>query len=404
MASYKYSAISLDGEHVNGVVEAYNEFDAADRIKQNCRVVLKLAAVNEEKKSILLVDLDADKLDKKAFTLMCNQFSVILRAGVPIGRTVRLICDKTENKNLHRVLSQVAEDVVAGRSLATSFAERGGKLFPVTFIETVRAGEESGTLADSFDAVSRYYSKRVKMASKVRGALIYPVFVLVVAIVVVIVLMVKVVPTFMNIFDSMDMELPAITKALIAVSNFFRNYTLLIAAIVALIVIGLRLYARNSEGRLKLAKLQLKLPVLGKVAWLDCASQFANTMAMMLNAGLPITKAVSISAKTIDNYYVSYQVGTLTVKLEEGRSLYSGLSESGVLPDILVDMVGVGEETGELEKTLGTIGVYYDNELEQATSEAVAKLEPAILVVLAGVAGFIVLAMYTAMFSMYSGM
>ncbi len=350
------------------------------------------------------MDLDGDKLDKKAFTLMCNQFSVILRAGVPIGRTVKLICDKTENKNLHRVLSKVSEDVIAGRSLATSFAERGGKLFPATFIETVRAGEESGSLAESFEAVSRYYSKRVKMGNKVRGALIYPVFVLIVAIVVVIVLMVKVVPVFMEIFTSMNMELPAVTKALIAVSNFFKNYTLLMAAIAAIIVIGIRLYGRKSEGRLKLAKLRLKLPVLGNVAWLDSASQFANTMAMMLAAGLPITKAVSITAKTIDNYYVSYYVGTLTVKLEEGRSLHSGLVETGVLPDILVDMVGVGEETGELEKTLGTIGVYYDDELEQATSEAVAKLEPAILVVLAGVAGFIVIAMYMAMFSMYSGM
>ncbi|MDO4805016.1 MAG: type II secretion system F family protein [Lachnospiraceae bacterium] len=394
----------MNGERVNGIVEAYNEFDAADRVKQTCKLVLNLTEVNEEKKNILLMDLDANKLDKKAFTLMCNQFAVILRSGVPIGRTVRLIYEKTENKNLHRVLGKVAEDVVAGRSLSAAFAERGGNLFPITFIETIRAGEESGSLADSFEAVSRFFSKRVKLAAKVRGALIYPTFVLVIAIAVVIVLMTKVVPVFTSIFDSMNMELPAITKALIATSDFFRKYTLLIVAIIVLIVLIMRVYARNSEGRMKLAKLQLQLPVLGKVAWLDSASQFANTMAMMLAAGLPITRAVSITAKTIENYYISYEVGSLTVKLEEGRSLFSGLTESGSLPSILVDMVGVGEETGELETTLGTIGRYYDDELEQATSEAIAKLEPAILVVLAGIAGFIVIGMYVAMFSMYNGM
>lgn len=335
---------------------------------------------------------------------MCNQFAVILRSGVPIGRTVRLICDKTENKNLHRILTKVADDVVAGRTLSSSFAERGGKLLPITFIETIRAGEESGSLADSFEAVSTFFSKRVKLAAKVRGALIYPIFVLIVAIVVVIVLMTRVVPVFTSIFDSMNMELPLLTRMLIAVSDFFRKYILLMAAVVAAVIVGIRIYSRKAENRLKLAKLQLRLPVLGKVTWLDAASQFSNTMAMMLAAGLPITKSVGITAKTLENFYISYEVGSLTVKLEEGRSLYAGLSESGCLPSILVDMVGVGEETGELEHTLGTIGQYYDDELDQATAEAIAKLEPAILVVLAGIAGFIVIAMYVAMFSMYNGM
>ena len=389
---------------MTGLVEGYSDFDAVERIKQTCRVVLKVTRVDEKKKNPLLVDLDSNKLDTKAFTLMCSQFAVILRAGVPIGRTVRLVCDKTENKNLHRVLTDVADDVEAGRSVATSFETRGGKLLPATFVETVRAGEESGTLADSFDSIAQYYNKRVKLAAKVRGALIYPAFVLVVAIVVVIVLMVKVVPTFTEIFASLDMDLPGVTKALISISNFFRSYIFLIAAVVVVIIIGIKLYDKSEEGHMKLATLRLKLPVLGPIAYLDGASQFANTMAMMLASGLSITRAISITAKTISNYYISTEIGKLTVKLEEGRSLTASLQETDVLPDILVDMVGVGEETGELEATLATIAVYYDSELETATSEAAAKLEPAILVVLAGIAGFIVIAMYVAMFSMYSGM
>ena len=404
MASFKYTAISLDGQKITGLVEGYSEFDAVERIKQTCKVVTKLTRVDENKKDILHIELDENKLDTKAFTLMCNQFAVILRAGVPIGRTVQLIRDKTEEKRLHRLLVKVAEDVEAGRALSTSFAEHGEKLLPVTFVETVRAGEETGSLADSFESMAKYYTKQVKLSGKVRGALIYPAFVLVIAIAVVIVLMVRVVPTFTAIFESMDMELPGITRALIGVSNFFRKYIIVIIAFVAAVVLGLKLYGRNSEGKLKLAKLYLKMPVLGNIAYLDGASQFANTMAMMLHAGLPVTRAVAITAKTIRNYYLSTEVGRTIVKIEEGRTLHSVLRETDALPDILVDMVGVGEETGELEGTLATIAAFYDNELEEATAAALAKLEPAILVVLAGIAGFIVIAMYVAMFSMYNGM
>lgn len=385
-------------------MEGYNELDAVDRIKQTCDVILKLTPVKQDVGSLMSMDIGGNKLNAKAFTVMCSQFSIILRAGIPIARTVHLIAEKTTDKTLKRILKSVAEDVESGRTVADSFNDRGGSILPPTFVETIRAGEESGNLDRAFDSMYHLFDKRVKMAGKVRSALAYPMFVLVIAIGVVIVLMVKVVPTFTAIFDSYDAELPFMTRLLIGISNFFRSawpYILVIAAIIALVY---KLVQKTEKGKMGLAKLQLKLPILGNIALLNGASQFASSMTTMLGAGLPITRAVSITSRTMDNYYISSETGKLVGKLEEGKALGSSMAEAAYLPDILVDMVTVGEETGELEETMDTISGYYDAELEMATDAAMKKLEPALLIFMAVIAGFIVIAIYMAMFDMYSVM
>ena len=403
MVTYKYTAVSKGGKKVTGVVEGFNQMDAVDRIKQNYDIVLKMTEVKEGGEGGLLnMEIGGNKLNPKAFCVMCSQFAIILRSGIPIARTVHLIADKTTDKPLHRMLTQVAEDVEAGRSLAASFQERGGDLLPTTFVETIRAGEDSGNIDKAFETVHLHYDKQIKTAAKVRSAMAYPLFVLTVAVGVVIVLMVKVVPTFTAIFDELGGELPVMTQILIAISNFFAKYWMLLLGIAAAVFLAYKLYDKNEEGHLNLAKLQLKLPILGNIAELNAASQFANTMTTMLSAGLPMTRCISITAKVLDNYYISQETGKLAAKLEEGHALSTSMRENQVMPDILVDMVGVGEETGEMEQTLHTIAGYYDAELEQATADALAKLEPALLVGLAGIAGFIVIAVYMAMFSMYA--
>lgn len=404
MAAYKYTAISKSGVKVSGVVEGINEFDAVERIKQECDIVLKLTEVVEKKQGILSMEIGGNKLNAKAFSLMCAQFSIILKSGIPIGRTVRLIGDKMTDKKLKKILTQVAEDVEAGRSVAYSFQERGGKLLPAVFIETIHAGEESGNLARAFETMYQHYDKQIKMRAKVRNALIYPVFVLALAVLVVIVLMVKVVPTFLDIFASYGAELPLITRSLIWISNFFQKYISLMVVVFSACFLCFKLYANTEKGRLKVARLALKLPVLGNVTLLGAASEFAANMTTLIGAGLQLTKAVSITARVIDNYYISQSVGRMTARLEEGNSLGKCMREAACLPEILIDMTAVGEETGELENTLHTIAGYYEAELDMAVQDVLKKLEPTLLVVMAGIAGYIVLAVYIAMFQMYSVM
>lgn len=404
MVTFQYTALSKSGEKVTGVLEAYNKFDAVDRIKQSHSVVLKLTEVDPDKQSILTMDFGGNKLNNKAFTVMCSQFAIILKAGIPLSRTVHLIADKTTDKPLKKMLLQVAEDVEAGRSLSASFGERGEKLLPPIFIETIRAGEESGSIDKAFDTMYHHYDKQTKVRGKIKGALAYPAFVFVIAIIVVIVLMVKVVPTFTSIFESYGAELPMMTQLLIGMSNFVRDNILIMLAVVAVAVIAYKIYANTEEGRMNVAKLALKIPIFGNINSLNAASQFANSMTTMLSAGLPLTKAVTITSKVLSNYYISTEVGKIVGRMEEGRALGASLKEANCMPDILVDMTAVGEETGELEETLDTIAGYYDTELDVAVTSAVNKLEPAILVGLAVFAGFIVISIYMAMFEMYNAM
>lgn len=404
MITYKYSAISKSGARVNGVIEGYNEMDAIDRIKADCDVVLKVTPVEEGKESFLTMEIGGNKLNSKQFTVMCSQFAIILKSGIPIARAVNLVYEKTTDKALKKLLKKVATDVEGGRSLAASFEENGAGLLPQTFVESIRAGEESGNLDTAFESMYEHFDKQTKIGAKVKGALMYPAFVLVLGIVVIIVMMVKVIPTFIQIFDGLDAELPAITVSLIVLSGFFQKYWGLLLGIAVVGILVYKIYGNTEEGRIKLAKQSLSVPVLGNIQQLNAASQFANTLCTMIDAGLPLTKAVSITAKALDNYYISQEVGKMTGKIEEGHTLGDSMKESGCMPDILTDMTAVGEESGELSETLSTIAAYYDSELSTAISEALAKLEPAILVVIAAFAGYVVIAIYIAMFSMYGAM
>ena len=357
MNTFKYTAISKGGEKVSGVIEGFNEMDAAVRIRESCKLILKLEAENGNgSMGILNKDLGGTKVNDKAFTVMCSQFAIILNSGVPIARAVDLIAGKMTDKVLKNLLNRVKKDVEGGRSLADSFEEAGGNILPPTFVETVRAGEESGNLAQAFSTMHEHFDKEGKMRTKIKNALAYPIFVLVIAVVVVMVIMIKVVPTFTSVFDSAGGEMPVMMQMLIGISDFFSKYILVIVAVIVAILVIYKIYSSTEEGKLKTAKMQLKMPQFGNIASLNAARQFANSMSTMLAAGLPVTRALSITAKVISNYYISQEVGKLTGKIEEGRSLGESMMEANILPDILVDMTSVGESTGEMESTLKTIG------------------------------------------------
>lgn len=405
MQTYKYTAISKGGERVTGVVEGFNEMDAASRIRDNCKIILKLDAEDEKKSmGVLNMDIGGKKLDDKAFTVMCSQFAIILQSGVPIARAVELIEGKMTDKHLKHLLRSVKEDVEGGRSLSDSFEENGSDFLPPTFVETIRAGEESGNVARAFETMHDHFDKEGKMKTKIKGALAYPIFVLVIAVIVVIVIMVKVVPTFTEVFDAGEGEMPVMMQMLIGISNFFSKYILVIIAVIAGIIIVYKIYSKTEEGKLKTSKLALKIPMFGNIASLNAARQFANSMATMLGAGLPVVKALSITARVISNYYISTEVGKLTGKIEEGKTLGDSMRDANILPDILTDMTAVGESTGEMEGTLRTIGAYYDTETENAIAALIRKIEPTMLIVIGIVGGFIVIATYGSMFSMYDSM
>lgn len=397
MTIFKYRALSESGAELDGVMEAYDEFEAVAKIKQNCPVVLSIKEVPKRESKDLF---SPRKVKDKSLSLVCSQFSIILSAGLPMIRSVQLVADQTTDKHLKKILKDVAEDVDAGRSLAESFESRGPAL-PTTFIETIRAGEESGTLERSFAKLHDYYDKAAKTHSKVTSALIYPAFLSAVAVVVIMILMIFAVPVFTATFEEMDIEMPLPTRIVIGMSNFMNHYWIFLLLAIALTAFGLKVYSATERGRRQFAFLKLHLPMIGNVQKMNAAAQFANTMSTMLTAGLPITRTLSITGKVLDNYLIGLKISDMVGGIEQGKRLAVCMQDCPELPGLLVEMTGVGEETGSLEGTLGVIGEFYDNEVQLSVSRLLALLEPSIIVVMALIIGLIVMAVYLPMFSMY---
>lgn len=401
MTTFKYKARTADGVLVSGVVEAYSEFEAVEQIKRTCTIVEKITEVKGNKGQHIDINEPLWVADK-TLSLTASQFAIMLRAGIPIGRVVELIAGQTSDRLMKRILTECAADVSAGYSLAASL-DKNGKKIPVAFIETVRAGEESGTLETCFDRLTTYYDKAYKVKKKVKSALTYPIFVIVLAVIVVGIVMVKLVPTMLELFGNMGQDLPLPTRILIAISDFFVAYWPLMIIIGCVIALGYRMYAKTPDGEMKLAKLKLKIPVIGKISTMNAASQFSNTISTLLTAGLPMARVLSIVSKVIDNKAVGKSIEELVVEIESGKALGEVLKSNEYLPEMCTEMAAVGEESGSLEETMATIGSYYDEEAVAASEKAIAMIEPIMTVGLGIMVGFILFAIYLPMFNMYNG-
>lgn len=403
MPAFKYKAVSRDGAKINGVVEAYDKFEAISKIKADGALVSSITQVPEG--FGLNKDLFANrKVKDKTLALLCSQFAIILKTGLPVVRAVELICDQTNDRQLKKLLRQVTSDVAGGYSLSASLGNKGGKILPTTFIETVRAGEESGTLEASFERLHTYYENSAQVKTKVRSAMRYPIFLLCLAALVIAIIMGFAMPRFAKIFEDMNIEMPGLTQALINVSNFVAKFWWLMIAIVAAIAIAVKLYSGTEKGGLKMAKLSLRLPALGRVSQMKGASQFANTMCTLLTAGVPLIRATEIVGRVLDNRYLGWRLGMVLPYLEEGKQLGEQLRKEKVFPEMLCEMTAMGEDTGSMEETMGTIGIYYDAETALASEKALAILQPAITVIMGILIGLIVVSLYLPMLSMYNGM
>ena len=398
MTNYKYKAISISGEKISGVIEAYSEFDVADQIRSQYPIIESITPIKRKKFELRLND--PLTLSEKGLSLVCKQFSILMEAGIPLVRVMEIIAEQTKDMLIKRIFTLTAQDVEAGHALGDSF-ERNGKKLPLTFIETIRAGEESGTLEQSLRRLADYYKKSYKIKQKVRSAMMYPAFMLVLAGIVIAIVMMTLVPVMIDSFLSQDVELPGITLVLIVISEFFQTKWMHMIVSITLLTLLFLWYKKTEKGIINIAKLALKIPVLGKIAQMNAASQFANTMATLLASGLSTTRCLSIMGKVMDNRAIALSMSAIVPKIEEGKRIGEAMVDNPYLPKMLIEMTSIGEESGSLEDTLVVIGGYYDNEAEESSNRALAMLEPIITVILGVMVAFIVGAIYLPMFSMY---
>ena len=402
MITYRYKGMSTSGASIEGVVEAFDEQDAVAKARENCRVLISVEPVSGGKMhDILNADIGAlisgGKIKPKTLALLCSQLAIEMKAGLPLVSSLRLVAENEEDKQLKKILDEVADDVHAGNGLADSFALRGPAL-PRTFIETIRAGEESGKLDETFERLQAYYENSDAVASKVGSAMVYPAMLIGVAVIVIGIIMIFAVPVFAQSFGD---NLPLPTKILVAVSNFMVNNWLLLIAIIAAAAMGIVLYGKTDSGSHLYARLGLTFPGICLINKMNAASQFASTLSTMLSAGLPMVQAARITSNTADNLLIREDVEKAVNGVVEGNRLADGLKQSPWFPTLLLEMVTVGEETGKLEETLDVVSEYYTKEVDVAVKKAMDILNPCITIVLAIIVVFVLLSVYLPIFSMY---
>lgn len=404
MANYKYTAVdNKTGKNVSGTIEADNELKAAEQLKKEGKTPLEVKEALALDANLDMATLFKKKVKVRDMSLFCRQFVSMHRAGVTILESMRMLTEQTENPRLKDGLQEVYLSVQKGESLASSMARRPD-VFDKLLIHMVSAGEASGSLDIAFERMAVQYEKSAKIQGLVKKTMVYPIMVLIVAVVVVIVLLTYVVPTFMSMFDDMEIDMPKITLMVVAASDFVKAKWYIVVAVIAAIVFGIRFFARTETGGTVLAKCALKIPLFKDLTTKQNAAKFARNLSTMLAAGISMPDAVEIVAETMSNKFYVQAMREAKSDVMQGVPLSQPIERSGLFPPMVYHMVRIGEETGNIESMLDTLAEYYEEEVETATQALMAAIEPLMIIVLAAVCGTVVGAVVAPMGAMYSGL
>lgn len=403
MATYKYSAVDKNGKNVSGTIEADNEQKAAEQLKREGKIPTEVKEQGILDKDISMSDLFKKKVPVRDMSIFCRQFVSMHRAGVTILESMRMLTEQTENASLKSGLQDVYLSVQKGESLASSMAKRAD-VFPKLLIHMVSAGEASGSLDIAFERMAVQFEKSAKLQGLIKKTMVYPIMVLVVAVVIVIIMLTFVVPTFMSMFADMEIEMPKITLAVVAASNFMQAHWLIVILVIVAIVFFIRWFKRTETGETLLAKAAIKIPLFADLTIKQNAAKFARNLSTMLAAGISMPDAVEIVAETMNNRFYLEAMKDARNDVMQGVPLSQPLEKSGLFPPMVYHMVRIGEETGNIESMLDTLADYYEEEVEVATQSLMAALEPLMIIMLAGICGVIIGAVMAPMAAMYTGL
>ena len=400
---YRYRAISDRKEEKRGILEAENQMQAVAMIRENGDLILELEQVHKWWE-VLTGDIYVAGMKDRDLALFSSQFAAALKAGISVEKTLSILGGQAEKRRWRKCLIKTAQFVKAGGSLADGFEEADPDGFPAAFLEMVRGGEHSGRLAEVFQSLSVYYERRYKAKQKMESSLIYPCFVLGMAVLVLTFIVGWVVPSIAAVLKEMGTDLPLGTKILLSISGFLQEHIVALLSAVILAIGGVVCYWKSERGREQLEMIIKKLPMIGKLLDMSIYAQFCHTVATLLQAGVPLPQVLVVTAGSIDNRSTGKKIRQAAGKLQAGESLGMWMKEDGTFPQILKEVCAIGEESGELASMLASMGEYFDTQEEIAARKLAAGLEPALMVVLAIATGFIVISMYLPLLSMYGQM
>lgn len=399
MPNFKYVAYSKDGKEIKDSIEAGDQEEAALKIKEQGLMVVKVDAETALDKD-LSFSFGKKKASPRDLSVFCRQFVSISTAGVAIVDALEMLGDQTENKALQEAIYNVQASVQKGETLAGSMRQQNG-IFPPIMVNMVEAGESSGNLDVSFERMAIQFEKSTKIQQLMKKSMIYPIALSVVVIGVVILMMAFVVPTFSDMYADMDQELPFLTRMMVAISDFIVHKWFILLAIIAVLLVAFKAFAASKSGMYILADVKRKIPIFGKLTVKSASAQFARNLSTLTAAGISTIEALEIVSKTMANVRFRDAVLDAKEKVAQGRPLSEPLQASGVFPNMIIHMIGIGEETGNMDDMLITAATYFEEEVEAATEQVAAVIEPLLIVVMAGIVGVIIMAILIPMFGMY---
>lgn len=400
MAEFYYRVITPQGKEKKGTLEAKSRDAAMNMLKADKNVVVQCDEAGLLHKEL---SLGGKKIKPRDLSVFCHQFQSINAAGVSVVDCFMMLGDQTENESLAAAIKAVHKDISKGDPLATAMRRRQG-VFPEMLCNMVEAGEASGSLDQAFDRMAIQFEKDAALQNAVKKAVTYPIILIIVLIGVICVIMLFVIPTFMGMFADLDAEMPAITQTVINMSNFMISWWWLLAIIVAILFIGIKAYSTTDSGKEFTSAMALKIPVLGPVKTKSACARLGRTLCTLLAAGVSMVDALEITGRSMENLFYKRAMTEARNQVMRGVPLSKPLKSSGLFPPMVVHMVSIGEETGNIETMLENVANYYEEDVQIATEQMMTILEPLIIVVMAVVVGFLVLAILSPMFTLYESL
>ncbi|MFA4991928.1 MAG: type II secretion system F family protein [Candidatus Omnitrophota bacterium] len=395
MPNFRYVAKETTGRTVSGVLEYSDKALLVEALRKKGLIII---SIDEAAKKKIGPGM-ASKVKLEDIVIFSRQLATMVDSGIPLVQALDILCEQIEKPNFKSIVAKVRDDIETGSSLSDALGKHQN-VFSTLYINMVRAGESSGALDDILDRLATYLEKTNMLQRKVKSSLVYPAVVVTMAFLITLVMLLKVIPTFKGIFSMLGGTLPLPTRILILISDTIREMFLYVLAGGVVFVFALARYIKTPQGRHNVDVLLLRLPVLGQLFRKVAVAKFTRTLATLVKSGVPILVSLEIVGKTSGNTVIERAIDDVRKGIKEGENIAEPLAKSGAFPPMVVRMINVGEQTGELEKMLSKIADFYDDQVDAAVSGLTSLIEPLIIAFLGVVIGGIVIAMFLPVFKL----
>jgi type IV pilus assembly protein PilC len=394
--TFQYKVRDKTGTTVTGTLVADSELLVLQRLREMGYTPLE---VGKEKKGLNIeINLRKAKVKLKDLSVFSRQFATMINSGLPILRALAILAEQTPNKLLAETLSECRNDVEQGSSLSGAM-QKHPKVFNDLYVSMVKSGELGGSLDSTLLKVAAMLEREVHLRGKIKSAMTYPVAVVGLVVLIMAAMLLFVVPQFKGIYDQLGGSLPLPTRALIALSDAVKSYWYILVALAVAARFFFRRYKATENGRTQVDRLKLRLPVFGSLFHKTALSRFSSTFSMLLSAGVPILQALDIVSDTVNNKIISKAVVDVQGSVREGESIAKPLGRHAVFPPMVVQMIAVGEETGQVDTMLTKVAQFYDQEVEASVDALTSLIEPLLIAIIGGFVGAAVIALYMPMFN-----